>query len=43
LGIGNDFASAVVGTGGTVTKYKNRDLVFGFGCAVSFQEYSITK
>ena len=28
LGIGNDFVNAVVGTGGTMTEYKNRDLVF---------------
>ena len=43
LEIGNDFDNAAEGTAGTVTKYKNRDSVFGFVCIVSFQEYTITK
>ena len=43
LGIGNDFAGEVVRIGGAVTKFRIGDLVFGFACTGSFQEYTITK
>ena len=43
LGMGMDFAGEVVKIGGLVTKYRLGDIVFGFACIGTFQEYTITK